>query len=116
MDALKDWPCAAGRQYEIEVALWEALANAVIHGCHDNPSAHVECELACCDGRELVIVVRDPGPGFDPASIANPVADENLYSPHGRGIYLIRHVVDEATFRRGGREVRMILRGKLPEA
>jgi hypothetical protein len=57
-----------------------------------------------------MIVVRDPGPGFDPAAVPNPIAEENLYSTHGRGTYLIRQLMDEAWFERRGSEIHMALR------
>ncbi len=110
MDVLKETGCAAGKEFEVELALTEALANAVVHGCGNDPAKVVECELSCRGAGELVIVVRDPGPGFDPASVPNPAADENVYSTHGRGIYLIRQLMEEAWFERGGSEIHMVLK------
>jgi serine/threonine-protein kinase RsbW len=54
-----------------------------------------------------LIVVRDPGPGFRPDSLPNPVVGENLFSSHGRGIYMINQLMDEVSFRRGGTEIHM---------
>jgi serine/threonine-protein kinase RsbW len=56
---------------------------------------------------ELVIVVRDPGPGFEAAAIANPLDPENVLKPGGRGIFLINQLMDQVDFRDGGREVEM---------
>jgi serine/threonine-protein kinase RsbW len=58
----------------------------------------------------MLIVVRDPGPGFDPASIPSPVAGENIYSNHGRGIFLINQLMDEVRFRNNGKEIHMLKR------
>jgi serine/threonine-protein kinase RsbW len=110
MEAVRERRSAQGKEFEIEIALREALANAVVHGCANDPSKDVECEFSCDAAGELVIVVRDPGPGFDPAAIASPVSGENVYSPHGRGIYLITQLMDKAWFERGGREIHMVLR------
>jgi serine/threonine-protein kinase RsbW len=110
MEVVRERGCALGKEFEIEIALREALANAVVHGCANDPSKVVECECSCDAAGELVIVVRDPGPGFDPACIASPVSGENVYSPHGRGIYLITQLMDEAWFERGGSEIHMVLR------
>jgi serine/threonine-protein kinase RsbW len=55
----------------------------------------------------MLIVVRDPGPGFDPATIPNPIMGQNVYSTGGRGIYLISMMVDEVHFRKGGTEIHM---------
>ncbi len=56
----------------------------------------------------MLIVVRDPGDGFDPSNIPNPVVGENLYSNHGRGIYLINQLMDEVKYLKNGTEIRMI--------
>ncbi len=103
----KEMKCAAGKEYEIEVALREALANAIIHGCGSDPSKTVQCCVACDEDRGLLLIVRDPGEGFDPARIPSPVMAQNLYAEHGRGIYLINTLMDEVKFERGGTEIHM---------
>ena len=57
----------------IELALTEALANAVVHGAKSDPSKIIECDVACDDQQGMLIVVRDPGPGFDPAQDRRPL-------------------------------------------
>jgi len=99
--------CAAGKEFEIETALREALANAIVHGCKNDPSKKVECFVACEDDRGMLIVVRDPGNGFDPLAIPDPCNGENVYSHHGRGIYLINQLMDEVKFERNGAEIHM---------
>ena len=54
-----------------------------------------------------MITVRDPGPGFDPQSVADPLAPENVLKPSGRGIFLINGLMDDVEFADGGRELRM---------
>ena len=107
MRIISEMQCGAGKEYEIELALHEALANAIVHGCGNDPSKFVEFCVACDESRGLLIVVRDPGPGFDPASIPNPTMGENIYSEHGRGIYLVNQLMDEVHFERGGTEIHM---------
>jgi serine/threonine-protein kinase RsbW len=104
---VRDTGCAQGKEFEIETALREALANAVRYGCAHNPSQTVQLSVACDQERGMLIVVRDPGPGFDPAQIPVPVAGEQLFSHHGRGIYLINQMMDHVEFGRGGTEIRM---------
>ena len=99
--------CAEGKEYEIETALREALANAIRYGCRQDPSRQVQCAVACDQSRGMLIVVRDPGPGFDPSSIPSPIVGQNVFSHHGRGIYLINQLMDEVTFAHGGTEIRM---------
>jgi serine/threonine-protein kinase RsbW len=99
--------CAAGREFEIELVLNEALTNAIKHGSAHDPSKLIQCCVACDHTRGMLIVVRDPGPGFDPASIPNPVVGQNLFSTSGRGIYLINQLMDEVRFEKGGTEIHM---------
>ena len=110
MESIREKDCADGREPAIELALSEALANAVVHGAKSDPSRVVECDVACDQNRSLLIVVRDPGDGFDPAAIPSPVVGENLYSGHGRGIYLITQLMDEVKFLKNGTEIHMIKR------
>ena len=99
--------CAAGKEFEIETALREALANAILHGCGNDRAKQVQCCVACDQSRGMILVVRDPGLGFDPAAIPSPVLGQNIYSEHGRGIYLINQLMDEVWFERGGTEIHM---------
>ena len=63
---------------------------------------------ACCDhSRGILIVVRDPGAGFDVNAIPSPVMGERVFSGHGRGIFLINQLMDEVCFKRGGTEIHM---------
>ena len=102
--------CAQGKEFEIEASLHEALVNAVIHGCKGDPEKMVQCCIACDEEHGILIVVRDPGPGFDPHSLPSPLMGENLFASHGRGIYMINQLMDEVTFEQGGTEIRMIKR------
>jgi anti-sigma regulatory factor (Ser/Thr protein kinase) len=91
----------------VELALQEALANAIRHGCCGDATQQLQCVVTMDDSDEIVIVVRDPGPGFDPGAVPNPLAEENLLKSSGRGIFLINELMDEVAFADGGREVQM---------
>lgn len=110
MKIVREMKCAEGSEDDIELALTEALANAVVHGAKNDPSKVIECDVACDEQRGMLIVVRDPGPGFDPTKVANPCHGENIYSSHGRGIYLINQLMDEVQFHKNGTEIRMLKR------
>jgi len=110
MGIIRDQKCIEGKEDAIELALTEALANAVVHGAKADPTKTVECDVACDEQRGILIVVRDPGPGFDPGTIPNPVVGENIYSNHGRGIFLINQLMDEVKFARNGTEIHMVKR------
>ena len=107
MAAIHELECADGKEFEIEVALTEALANAVEHGCRHDPGKKVEVWVGCEHDRGLLIVVRDPGPGFDPAQIPSPVEGKQIYAQGGRGVYLINRLMDHVQYERGGTEIRM---------
>lgn len=110
MHLIRQMGCAEGKEEPIELALIEALANAVVHGAGGDPSKLVECDVACDEKRGMLIVVRDPGQGFDPSDIPDPVEGENIFSSHGRGIYLINQLMDEVKFLKNGTEIHMIKR------
>ena len=87
-----------GTMYRLLVATTEAVNNAILHGNKLNRRklVHIECQIS---GHLLLMKVRDSGRGFNPDSLANPLADENLLKESGRGIFLIRSLIDDVSFR-----------------
>lgn len=110
MQAVREMKCVNGKEDAIELSLQEALANAVVHGAKEDPSKTVECLVTCDEQRGILIIVRDPGEGFDPNSIPSCTVGENVYSNHGRGIFLINQLMDEVQFRKNGTEIHMVKR------
>jgi serine/threonine-protein kinase RsbW len=102
--------CESDKHDAIELALTEALANAVVHGAKGDASKIVECDVVAKEDQSILIVVRDPGKGFDPAEIPDPLRGESVYSDHGRGIFLINQLMDEVKFLKNGTEIHMIKR------
>jgi serine/threonine-protein kinase RsbW len=104
--------CLTGLQVEEEkcmaigLAVQEALANAVVHGCNNDASKTVLCELSRDDHGRVLIVIADPGPGFDISAAPKPVV-QDVYNDHGRGVFLIRQLMDEVSFERGGSIIQM---------
>jgi serine/threonine-protein kinase RsbW len=98
---------ADGSETDIEMALHEALANAVIHGNGENSGKRVYVECRCYMDGEVSITVRDEGRGFDSNAIPNPTFRENLLFTYGRGIYLMKTLMDEVSFEEGGAAVMM---------
>src|SRR5258708_19800649 len=97
--------CVPGKEEFVELALREAVSNAILDGNRMDAGklVHVRC---CCEGAKGVfILVRDQGSGFDPNNVPNPLAVENLGAEHGRGIHLMKLAMDEVSFERGGTEV-----------
>lgn len=91
----------------VELALQEALANGIRHGCHGDPSRKVQCVVAVDQAGEMTVVVRDPGQGFDTSCVPDPLTPENVLKPSGRGVFLINQLMDEVNYTDGGREVQM---------
>jgi serine/threonine-protein kinase RsbW len=99
--------CVPGEELAVELALREALNNAVVHGNRLDPGKLVQVYCRCELGKEMSLVVRDQGIGFDPDAVPDPLALENLQAEHGRGILLMRSQMDQVSFERGGSEVHM---------
>src|ERR1700756_5877397 len=98
---------ADGSEADIEMALHEALANAVVHGNGENSCKHVYVTCRCYMDGEVVITVRDEGRGFDNSAVPDPTFRENLIFTHGRGIYLMKTLMDDVLFEEGGAVVTM---------
>jgi serine/threonine-protein kinase RsbW len=98
----------------VGVAVRESVINAIKHGNGSDERKMVHVEFASSgspETGELVIAVRDEGQGFDPESLADPLAPENMLKSSGRGIFLMRNFMDDVSLRRipeGGMEVRMV--------
>lgn len=107
MEIVSAMECAEGKEFEVQTSLREALANAIIHGCKKDPDKMVQFCVGCDENRGLLIVVRDPGEGFDPREIPSPLVGENIFASHGRGIYMINQLMDQVEFKRGGTEIHM---------
>jgi serine/threonine-protein kinase RsbW len=107
MEVVLQIACSKGKEFEIETALLEALANAVRHGAKGDPTKQVECVVACEEPQGMLIIVRDPGDGFDPLAVPNPTHGNALFNDHGRGIYMINQLMDEVKFEKNGTEIHM---------
>jgi len=108
-------------QHWVGVAVRESVINAIKHGNGGDERKQVHVDFTPLNGDTppgLQIRVRDEGAGFDPSSLPDPLAPENLLKASGRGIFLIRSFMDELVLQRapeGGMEVVMVKRGSRPE-
>jgi serine/threonine-protein kinase RsbW len=92
--------------FSIRLALEEALVNAIKHGNQLDRSkkVHIQCEIKSdC----FQIGIADEGPGFDPEDVPDPLSDENLERPCGRGLFLIRHYMTDVTYHPPGNRLTM---------
>jgi serine/threonine-protein kinase RsbW len=100
----------------VGMAVRESVINAIKHGNDCDAQKRVFIEFTSRPAivpTELVIRVRDQGKGFDPETVANPLAPENVLRSCGRGIFMMRSFMDEVSIERardGGMEVRMVKR------
>jgi serine/threonine-protein kinase RsbW len=94
----------------MSVAVRESVVNAIKHGNKQDTAKRVHLEFAL-HPEQLEVQVLDEGGGFDPASVPDPVAPENLLRAYGRGIFFMRSFMDEVDYsfpRKGGTLVRMV--------
>ena len=94
---------------QIAMVTREAGVNAVMHGNKKDPNKRVTATYEVTD-EDLIIQISDEGPGLDPATLPDPLAPENILKPSGRGVFLMRAIMDEVEFRMlaPGTEITMI--------
>lgn len=99
--------CADERQeLDIMIALQEALANAIVHGCQGDAGKMVRCMVEISPSA-IELTVRDPGQGFDTTSSDDLTEDGTNLTRHGRGIQLIRSLMDEVSYCHRGTELHL---------
>jgi serine/threonine-protein kinase RsbW len=102
--------CITGEEPAVELALREALSNAVVHGNRLDARKLVHVRVRCKAGKGISMIVSDQGQGFDARSIPDPLAVENLQAEHGRSICIMKLSMDRISFGHGGTEVHMCKR------
>ena len=99
-----------GTYYRLLIAGTEAVNNGILHGCKGDSrkNVHVMCELK---RDSLVFTVQDQGRGFKPEEVPDPLEEKNLLKTSGRGIFLMRSLMDKVTFSvtSDGTEVELII-------
>lgn len=99
-------------RFNFRVGVTEALANAMLYGnCHD-PLKRVRVEVRLSP-TEIMVQVTDEGRGFDPRAVLDPTLPLNRMRPGGRGIYLIRKLMDRVEFNEAGNSITMVLLNKV---
>jgi serine/threonine-protein kinase RsbW len=107
--------CLAGHQatqtarFRLRVVLSEALSNAIVQGNREDRTKWVDVRAELVPDA-IRVWVTDEGAGFDPASVPEPIRPEQLDEARGRGLYLIRKLVDVVQFNERGNSICMILR------
>ncbi len=93
--------------FDIRLCLEEALINAMKYGNELKKNIPVELDVES-DSGQVIITVKDQGPGFDPAKLADCTNEENLYRNRGRGVYLIHQLMDRVQYNEKGNSLTMV--------
>jgi serine/threonine-protein kinase RsbW len=91
------------------VSLTEALSNAMLYGNDQDPGKRVRLEVVLGED-EIRVRVTDEGAGFDPGQVPDPTSPANLVKPGGRGLFLMRQLMDEVHYNERGNSVELVLR------
>jgi serine/threonine-protein kinase RsbW len=91
------------------VGLTEALSNAMLYGNGSDPQKRVRVEVDV-GTKEVAVRVTDQGTGFDPSAVPDPTLPGNITKTGGRGIFLMKALMDEVRFNDQGNSVTLVLR------
>jgi serine/threonine-protein kinase RsbW len=108
---LNSTKCSDELHERAELAIIEALTNAIRHGNRENQEKLVRLRLFGED-TTLTCTVEDEGHGFQPEEIMNPLDPDKLLETGGRGVFLIKEMADLVIFENSGRRVRLVFREK----
>lgn len=90
----------------IMIAVTESVNNAIRHGNKLDPNKNVKLSLILNES-QITFFIEDEGDGFDYTNLPDPTAPENIEKPGGRGIFLMKHLADEVTFKEKGKQVEL---------
>ena len=97
---------------DLAVALAEALSNAAVHGNRLRPGSQVSVTIRVTPGENVVVDISDSGRGFDLSALSDPTDPSNILAPSGRGIFLMRRLVDHVEYGSPGNRVRLTVEPK----
>jgi anti-sigma regulatory factor (Ser/Thr protein kinase) len=106
MHFIKPYCSSDIEEVDILIAVQEALANAILHGCQKDCSKTIQCSVVI-DPSAFTITIRDCGPGFDVEAATRATESGTNTATHGRGIALMRSLMDQVVYRNGGSEVEL---------
>jgi anti-sigma regulatory factor (Ser/Thr protein kinase) len=108
--ALRRVGLGADQRANLSVALAEALSNAAVHGNHLRLRSQVLITVEITPGKQVVVDIKDSGHGFDAGALSDPTEDSHILLPRGRGVFLMRRLVDHLEYRAPGNRVRLTMR------
>lgn len=107
LKALGPSAAAGPAAFDIRLGIEEAVRNAIVHGNHSDRRRSVRVSYRIDSGK-LTVDVEDEGSGFDHAKVADPTEAANMLRNSGRGVYLIKRVMDEVSFNARGNRITMV--------
>lgn len=110
--AVKDAGLSGERLLDFAVAIAEALSNAAVHGNHLRHGSKVQIKVSVVPGRRATVEVIDSGPGFDLSALADPTDPARLLVPGGRGVFLMRRLVDRLDLKPPGNRISLTMRNR----
>jgi serine/threonine-protein kinase RsbW len=109
LETMKGLSLSEEKTFSIKLSLEEALTNAIRHGNKSHPDLCVDVQLDFSPDR-VVMNIKDQGEGFEVSRVVDPTSGENAQKPGGRGVFLIKELMDEVEYFDGGRAIRMVKR------
>ena len=107
LEALRAYSLNEDRMFDIRLCVEEAMRNAMVHGNHNDKHRTVRVAYWIRENK-LNIEVEDEGSGFDYKALPDPTAGDNLMKGSGRGVYLIKNLMDEIKFNECGNKIKMV--------
>lgn len=111
LDVVRAADLTQEQQDNLAVAVAEALSNAAVHGHRLQPRRRVRVTVEVMPDGGVVVEVADSGGGFDSQAVSDPTAPDRVLIPGGRGVFLMRRLVDRLEYNETGNSVRMTMRG-----
>ena len=109
IEAVEDARLDSDQKLDLAVALAEALSNAAVHGNRLRPQSQVIVTVYVTPGEQATIEVKDSGKGFDVSRLSDPTDGARILAPNGRGVFLMRRLVDKVEFFPPGNRVSLMM-------
>ncbi len=107
LKSLEPYNIDEGRAFDIKLSIEEAVRNAIVHGNRSDRKLSVKVSWKV-DAGAVIIEVEDEGKGFDHKAVLDPTHKENIMRTCGRGVFLIKKLMDEAEYVGAGNKLRMV--------
>ena len=107
LEAVKPYNLGEDKLYDIRLSVEEAVRNAMVHGNSGRTNLSVKVKYWIKD-EKLNVEVEDEGAGYDYGLLPDPTEGDNIMKGSGRGVYLIRRLMDEVKFNEAGNKIKMI--------